>query len=142
MKKGVNAVIRRDDNKLLLQLRDDGRGKDIPYKNMWSFFGGHVELDETPIDTVVREVNEETNFSLTSRDCTLITSYIHDSFESHVYYCDVKNTGNLVLKEGKDYGWFSLDEIKQLSLAWHQNEILPAIEEYLGSNIIHPPRLA
>ena len=43
--------------RLLTILRDDK--PDIPYPNMWDFPGGGREGDETPLETVRREIKEE-----------------------------------------------------------------------------------
>ncbi len=44
------------ENRILLQHRD----AEAPIKpNLWAFFGGHVEPDETPRDAVIREIREE-----------------------------------------------------------------------------------
>ena len=53
------AILYRD-NKFLMQLRDDIEG--ILYPGKWGFFGGHLELGETPELGLKRELLEEINY--------------------------------------------------------------------------------
>ena len=61
MKPGSAATVllRRLDGKILMQLRDDGCGEEIPFPNMWNFPGGLVESSETPLEAAIREIKEE-----------------------------------------------------------------------------------
>lgn len=52
----VDAIIRNQSGEFLLQLRDD---KAPSFKNCWTLFGGRVELGETPVEALLRELNEE-----------------------------------------------------------------------------------
>jgi 8-oxo-dGTP pyrophosphatase MutT (NUDIX family) len=45
------------DGKVLMQLRDEKEGIVCP--GQWGFFGGEVELGETPIECARRELREE-----------------------------------------------------------------------------------
>ena len=55
--KQVSKAIITQHNEYLLQLRDDHPG--IFYANQWSFFGGGLEIGETPWQTLQRELFEE-----------------------------------------------------------------------------------
>ena len=46
-----------EDNRVLLQLRDDK--PDIFFPNHWGCFGGAIEPGEAPHDTLLRELQEE-----------------------------------------------------------------------------------
>lgn len=58
LKVGAAAFI-EDDGKLLLLRRGDE-----PFKASWNLPAGYAEADEAPVDTVVREVFEETGLSV------------------------------------------------------------------------------
>lgn len=51
--------------RLLCILRDGG---DIPWANWWDFPGGGREADETPFETLAREVMEEVGVEVTPGD--------------------------------------------------------------------------
>lgn len=52
------------DNKVLLMLRNK-KENDLN-KDKWIGVGGHIEENETPMDAVIREVKEETNYNILS----------------------------------------------------------------------------
>jgi 8-oxo-dGTP diphosphatase len=52
------AIISRQDKKVLLILR-----KHDPYAGKWAFPGGFMDMDETPEEAIVRELEEETHIT-------------------------------------------------------------------------------
>lgn len=132
---GVTFILLRPSGDMLLQQRDDGQGKKIPYSGKWCFPGGKKERDESYLDTVIREVYEEYNLSVNKDNCTLIIRYDHDNImDDHVYVCLVPQVSEPVLKEGRDMQWKHLCDIKKLSLAWEEDKILVSLERYLEVN--------
>jgi len=55
------AIIAGTCGRILLQQRDDIPG--LLYRGLIGLFGGHKEGDETPIETVRREIEEETGLA-------------------------------------------------------------------------------
>ena len=101
--------------------------------NIWIGIGGHVERDENPMETVLREVREETNLTikLISEDRLLktkdveqlitpraiiqekIPSYKDEPVHFHVdniYFAFCKNPQKIKMDEG--YAWFSRHQLK------------------------------
>ena len=58
--KNASAVIIYNDNKVLLQKRDNK--KSIFYPNYWGLFGGAKNQNENYKLTAIRELNEELNY--------------------------------------------------------------------------------
>jgi 8-oxo-dGTP pyrophosphatase MutT (NUDIX family) len=58
------AVIRVDDGRYLMQLRD--RNRDIWYPGHWGCFGGAVDQGEGPLEALRRELHEELELELSS----------------------------------------------------------------------------
>ncbi|MFC2143006.1 bis(5'-nucleosyl)-tetraphosphatase [Candidatus Aenigmatarchaeota archaeon] len=132
--RSAGAVVYReceDDKKYLLLLYLGGH---------WDFPKGNIEKDENEIDTVVREVEEETGIS----DIDFIEGFRH----SIKYF--YKRDGNLVNKEvvffvtktstekvkisheHKDFIWLDFDEaMKKLTFS-NSKEILKRANSYLG----------
>ena len=57
MKNAVALAMLHREGRWLLQLRDDV--DTIIYPGHWGLFGGHLEAGETPMEAVMRELNEE-----------------------------------------------------------------------------------
>lgn len=55
-------IFQNSQGEYLLYLRDDKIT--IPFPNTWDLIGGHVEKNETPEETLKREVKEEIGFDL------------------------------------------------------------------------------
>ena len=62
MKKVAMVLLFDRFNRLLIFLRDDK--PEIPFPTHWDFFGGHLEVGETPEQALVREVKEEIGVDL------------------------------------------------------------------------------
>ena len=53
----ATAFLQRSDGKVLILRRSQKVGS---YRGMWAGISGHVEPDETPLDTAIKEIGEET----------------------------------------------------------------------------------
>lgn len=69
----VAIAILTQGDRVLMQLRDDI--PNIIYPGCWGFFGGHLEVDETPEVAVVREILEEINYAVPINQMTLFGNY-------------------------------------------------------------------
>ena len=124
----ATVLLRRRDGKMLMQLRDDGRGKVIPYPNMWNFPGGYIEGGETPLEAAIRETREEFEISIDPSTCRQIWSFTHDHVaDDYVFLCPVPADAGPVLHEGAAFAWMTVDEIAKLALGFNQKKILPHI---------------
>ena len=136
-------IIRHPSGKLLMQLRDDGKGEKIWFPNTWCFPGGTKEPDEGFLQTTIREAAEEFELKLSPEDCKEILIFNYDGTEdTHVFLCSVGVDQEPVLKEGADVKWMNMTEIEKLPLAFGQNRILSTIKETLErSELQRPERL-
>jgi 8-oxo-dGTP diphosphatase len=118
------------DGKILMQLRDDGGEKTIPYPNMWCFPGGGKEEKETHIEAVIREMKEEFNLDVGRDDCHLIMEYDHDDNRGdQIFICRIPQDAMPELHEGAEMKWMTLEEIERVPLAWQQHTILSELKE-------------
>jgi len=121
-------ILRRPDGTILMQLRDDGQGKSIPYPNMWNFPGGIIEPGETPLAAAIREIAEEFEIRLDPAACCKLWAYAHDqTAEDHIFICEVPAEARPVLHEGAAFAWMTLEQIAQLELGFEQARILAHI---------------
>jgi len=105
-------------NKYLLQLRD--KKKNIFYPNFWGLFGGSLDIKETNMDCVEREIKEETNLSVKAITKILSVKFEMISLKKKrqiVYYnCKLKEKHRIILSEGQKCKFFTFKEIKKLNI--------------------------
>jgi len=102
--------------KVLMQLRDEKEG--IVYPGTWGFFGGMIELGETPLECSRRELYEEIACSPVEM-YPLSVDRVNVPMETilHSFYCHLPiPLGALSLHEGYDCNLFSCAEIESKRL--------------------------
>lgn len=112
---GAAAVILNDKNQILLQSRAD--------RDKWGLPGGCQELGERFIDTVIREIKEETNLDVLESDLKLVDIVSGNSrrndypngdvvINNTALYATNKYTGELKWdEESKSMKFFDLDNL-------------------------------
>ena len=114
---GAAAVILNDKKQILLQSRAD--------RDKWGLPGGCQESGESFVDTVIREIKEETNLDVNVSDLKLIDIVSGSSrrndypngdvvINNTVLYMTDKYTGELKWdSESKDMRFFDLDKLPE-----------------------------
>lgn len=104
------AILYRN-NQFLLQLRDDF--PQIRYPGQWAFFGGHVELGESPDAAMQRELQEEIGY--TPPQVQYFRSDLTDTqIIRHVFYAPLLvEPEKLELNEGQDLGLSTIEEVQR-----------------------------
>ncbi|MGB3559785.1 MAG: NUDIX hydrolase [Geitlerinemataceae cyanobacterium] len=103
------AILYRHD-RFLMQLRDNI--PNIVYPGFWTFFGGHIEPEETPEIAVKREILEEIGYEMPSAE--LFNKYETAESVRYVFHAPLTvELEELVLNEGWDMGLWTIDEIRQ-----------------------------
>jgi 8-oxo-dGTP diphosphatase len=126
---GATCILIDPEGNILLQLRDNGNGKSIPFPNTWTFLGGAKEDGEDYASTAVREIKEECDINIEKNNLKLILVYDHDhAHGDHVFTYQFKTKPQIKVLEGADMKWFSLEEIKKIPLAFEQVKIIPYIK--------------
>lgn len=127
--KTVTSIIFNDFGQVLMQLRD-GNTERCP--NMWCFPGGYIEPEENPIETAIRETEEEHGLKFEANDFEeLMTHELPFGGISEIFICKLKEGQIPVLNEGAEMRWMSIDEIKKLELGFEHKKIISKLEEFL-----------
>lgn len=112
-----SAIIKRGDRLLLV------RRINPPSQDMFAFPGGRGEAGETPADTALRELQEETGiiarhpqlfatYDLPSRDSA---GQLASHFLLSVFLVEAdEQAAALAADDAADAGWFTLEEIRRL----------------------------
>jgi mutator protein MutT len=105
----VAIAILHTQDRFLMQLRDDIPG--IIYPGHWAFFGGHIDLGETPEEAVKRELQEEIGH--TPSEISEFRCYSDEQVIRHVFHAPLTvELEQLVLGEGWDMGLLTPQEIR------------------------------
>ena len=111
LKKGTSLIFFNDRNEVLLFLRDNK--KTIRYPNCWDILGGGVEEGETPEMCIIREMEEEIEYTL--REPRLFKIYEEEDRIEHTFWqrenFDLATTP---LHEGRRLKWFSEADIRKM----------------------------
>ncbi|MFH1769860.1 MAG: NUDIX domain-containing protein [Parcubacteria group bacterium] len=109
------AIIERDGKYLLMDRMHPPFG--------FACSAGHIDEGETPEETVVREVEEETGLKVTKYELVMNTvdeghacSHGVDVHEWSVYRCEVTGEMKFNLEEAKSIDWYSSEEMKQIKI--------------------------
>lgn len=103
-------------HKVLVILRDNK--PTIPSPNTWQFIGGGPEPNETPDETLIREIKEETNIDIT--DYKFLTLLKMEEGDKHIYQVKLNEQQFNQIKlgnEGQKLEFFCLEELKNLKLS-------------------------
>lgn len=116
--------------KYVLQLRDDKPTISAP--GQWSLFGGKIDSEETPLQTIQREVREELGIKpakfIELWPIDYFAPFEKENVRTWLYAADVAMVWpDHQLKEGKDVKAFSYEELKDLAIPYMMRE---AIERY------------
>lgn len=113
--KVVSCFVRKDD-KFLMLLRQGHK----PEGNKWGVPAGKIDKGESSVDTIVREVFEETGLEIKKFGYfkKLFVRYPDMDFIYHMFYADLEKDCEIKLRseEHKDYKWVTPEEALDLPL--------------------------
>ena len=107
----VAAIIRKGD-KIFATQRGYGEWKD-----WWEFPGGKMEVGETPVEALVREIREELSAEINVGELLTTVEYDYPKFHltMHCYLCSLIGEA-LHLNEHEAAKWLAKDELD--SVKW------------------------
>ena len=119
----TNLCMIKDGDKYLLQnrVKKDWQG--------YTFPGGHVEPGESIVQSVIREVKEETGLTLKDPHLVGVKQFWVESGRYIVFlFSATKFTGELRSSHEGEVGWFTKVEMKKINLVNHFFEHLDVFE--------------
>jgi 8-oxo-dGTP pyrophosphatase MutT (NUDIX family) len=99
------------------------RSKDSEmFPGQWGLVGGHIDINETPKNAVIREFKEETGIEI--NNCKEIAQASNP--EIHYFESYLDNDKILILegKEHKNYRWMTKEE-------WENEDLIVSLKENL-----------
>jgi len=114
MAKVVAVIFLNDKKEILLYLRDDKLT--IPYPNTWALLGGHLENNETKLEGLKREINEEIGYVIKNPE---FLDKLDDGVGNEVYvYKDFidRKVEEINLTEGQKLVFFKFEDALNLKI--------------------------
>lgn len=115
-------------NKVVLQYWSPER-----YKK-WSgyaFPGGHIEEGESLVESVIREVYEETGLTIADPKLVAVKDWSLDDGGRYIVFCykATEFTGQLRSSEEGEVSWVEKDQLEQLDLSYDMLPLLEVMED-------------
>ncbi len=128
---GVAAIIRSENGKILFVKSSDS--------DIWGLPAGAIDLGETPVEAVIREVFEETNLRVLPVKIVGVFGgekfrYVYANGDAVEYFivvfeCEITG-GNLLNQDGEvsEFKYFAIEEIPDLAIPYakiifsHEND--------------------
>ncbi len=105
-------IINSSGDKVFLAQRS--KNKDFS-PGKWETIGGRMEINETPDQSLIREVKEEINSEIKSFN--FFKDYFFNGRAFKTYIVELKSDPQPNSEDFMDYAWFKQDEIKKLDFA-------------------------
>ncbi len=118
-------------DKLIMYLRDDKPG--LNFANMWDFFGGGREGNETPVECLIREVREEIQIELNPKSIIWqkeVSAMNHPDEIAYFFVARITQEEIELLRfgsEGQKWGFMSIEDF------FKRDDVVPALKERFQS---------
>ena len=129
------VLINQETKELLFQKRP----KETKWNpNVWGFFGGKNENNETKEQCLIREMKEEINLDLNINELNLLKIDIYENTECYFFYHIIKpaQINKLKLLEGQDWTWKSFKDSLNLDFGtvseWNLNFLNNEVKDLLS----------
>jgi 8-oxo-dGTP diphosphatase len=110
----VGAVIRNETNEILCALRS----QTMSLPGFWEFPGGKIELNESPEESLIREIQEELNCTIEISTLVMDTIYEYPAIIVRLITYNAKIThGEPVPNEHEKLIWLPVEKLSTLHWA-------------------------
>lgn len=109
----VAAIIKRDDKHLITR-----RGPSSHLAGFWEFPGGKIEPGETPEESLMREIKEELDITISVGAFFMENNHIYPSKKIKLiaFFCEIAE-GQITLKDHDSFEWVSREQFGNYQFA-------------------------
>ena len=102
-----------------------------PYAGGITFPGGHVEEHEPIVDSVIREMKEETGLTIEAPKLCGIKEWINEDGSRYLVFLFTADrfSGELISSEEGRVFWMEQDEILKSNWIWHMDDLLKVMAD-------------
>jgi nucleoside triphosphatase len=132
----VGALVFNPEGKVILLKSDKWKGKYVVP-------GGHIELGETILDALRREIKEETNLDVRDIKFVCHQEFIYDeAFAKPRHYvfldyaCRTDSEDVRLNEEAQSYEWVTLEEALTLPIDPYTRKLIETYQHYRGTDSV------
>ena len=108
------AILRNASNQILIARRPPGKN----LAGYWEFPGGKIEENESPEESLKRELKEEMNITVEVGKQLGETTHAYDTFTVHLMFYETNLlSGDIQLKEHDRMAWVAAEELMDYPMA-------------------------
>ena len=108
------AILRNASNQILIARRPPGKN----LAGYWEFPGGKIEENESPEESLKRELKEEMNITVEVGKRLGETTHAYDTFTVHLMFYETDLIfGEIQLKEHDRMSWVAAEELMDYPMA-------------------------
>jgi len=125
MRRAAKIILINPEKKILLQLRDNKIS--IPYPHYWGCIGGEIDLGESSLEAIDREIKEEIKNAIIT-NIIYLGSILETDFLIDYFIGDIKTKiEEIILTEGEKIEYFKMEELNSLKMP-------PKLKDFIYSN--------
>ncbi|SFI30168.1 8-oxo-dGTP diphosphatase [Tindallia magadiensis] len=108
------AILRNESNQILIARRPPGKN----LAGYWEFPGGKIEKNESPEESLERELKEEMNIRVEVGKKLGETTHAYDTFSVHLMFYETEIlSGDIQLKEHDRMAWVAAETLMDYPMA-------------------------
>ena len=114
----TNICMIRDGSKILVEDKKSGGGIIFP--------GGHVEKHEPIVDSVIREMKEETGLTIRNPELRGVKDWINEDGSRYIVFLFRADqfSGELRSSEEGRVFWVEIEDVLKLNWIWHMDGLM------------------
>ena len=115
----------------LCLVEDPTNGKVVLLRYGHAFPGGHIEEGESLVESVIREVYEETGLTIADPKLVAVKDWEPDEGGRYIVFCykATEFTGQLRSSEEGEVSWVEKDQLEKLDLSYDMLPLLEVMED-------------
>jgi len=116
-----------ENGKLVLQYRS----REKTHWAGYAFPGGHIEEGESLVESVIREIEEETGLTIFNPQLAAVKNWQLENGTRYIVFCykATEFTGQLRSSEEGEVSWVEKDQLKKLDLSYDMLPLLEVMED-------------
>ncbi len=104
------------------------------WASLWEFPGGHLESGESPAEAVIREVQEETEFSINIHAPLPVITHSYTKYRATLYpfLCRLQHPATPILHAAQNFRWLPINDLNALAFSAGHRKVIGHLQKNPG----------